>query len=150
MKRQYPDHPVVAVGAAVFAGRSVLLVKRGQPPGQDQWSLPGGVVELGENLSAAIERELMEEASVRIRLGGLVGVFDRLDRDSYGELRYHYILIDYWGWIVSGRPYPGSDVKEVRMVPFGQLDEFDASEELKKVIWTAVDIRKQKCLPSRG
>ena len=126
MKREYPEQPVVAVGAAVFSGSSVLLVQRDQEPGLGQWTLPGGAVELGESLCDAIKRELLEEASIRIGVGGLIKVFDRVDRDLDGGVRYHYVLVDYWGWIVSGTPYPGSDVSKVRMVPLGELDAFDA------------------------
>ena len=66
MRREYPDRPIVGVGAVVLRARSVLLVKRARPPRQGQWSLPGGAQELGETLDDAVAREVREEAGIEI------------------------------------------------------------------------------------
>jgi ADP-ribose pyrophosphatase YjhB (NUDIX family) len=143
MNREYPDRPIVGVGAVIFVDQAILLVRRNQEPGRGEWSLPGGVVELGETLSEALKRELREEVSIGIRIGGLISVFDRLVRDQENRVQYHYILVDYWGWMTSGRPHPGSDVSEVQLVGPGQLDSFEIGGELKDTIWTAADMRKR-------
>ena len=81
VKREYPGGPIVGVGAVVFDDEAVLLVRRNQDPARGQWSLPGGVVELGETLREAVERELREELSISVEIGGLIGVYDRIFRD---------------------------------------------------------------------
>ncbi len=79
MKREYPEAPIVGVGGVIFQDSTVLLVKRGQEPGKGQWSLPGGVMELGETLTEALKREILEEVSIGIEIGGLVKVLDPVD-----------------------------------------------------------------------
>jgi ADP-ribose pyrophosphatase YjhB (NUDIX family) len=137
MKRHYPNRPIVGVGAVVFSGDAVLLAQRGQEPGLGQWSLPGGGVELGESLIDAVIREIREEVSVTIKVGGLVGIFDRIFRDRENRVKYHYIIVDYWGWIVSGHPVAGSDASAIRLVPLESVNTFETTTEVKKTIWKA-------------
>jgi ADP-ribose pyrophosphatase YjhB (NUDIX family) len=141
MKREYPKHPLLGVGAVVFMDQEVVLVRRGQHPGKGQWSLPGGVVELGEPILDALERELWEEVSVKIEIGGLIGVFDRIIRDLENRVKYHYVLVDYYGSVVLGDPRPASDVTEVRMVPLTEISDADMDMELKQTILKAVAMR---------
>src|SRR5260221_6859766 len=93
--RQYAERPVVAVGAVIVDGDRVLLVKRGQEPLKGEWSLPGGAVEIGETLDAALAREVREETSLDIVVGPVVEVLDSIRRDAEGRNEYHYIIIDY-------------------------------------------------------
>lgn len=134
MKREYPERPIVGVSAVIFVDKSVLLVRRKQEPAKGQWSLPGGAVELGEGVLEALARELQEELSVKIAVGGLVGVFDKIFHDHKKQVQYHYVLVDYWGWLVEGKPTPASDVSEVLLVPLDKLEEFDVDQELKETI----------------
>ena len=134
MKREYPERPIVGVSAVILVDKSVLLVRRKQEPAKGQWSLPGGAVELGEGILEALERELREELSVKIKVGGLVGVFDKIYHDYKNQVRYHYVLVDYWGWLAEGNPRPSSDVSEVVLVALDELEEFDADRELKDTI----------------
>ena len=143
MKREYPEGPIIGVAAVIFSGESVLMARRNQEPGRDQWSLPGGGVELGESLLDALRRELLEEISIKVDVGGLIGVFDRVIRDRENRVRYHYVLVDFWGWITSGQPRPGSDISELRFLPLEELDLFEISKELKETVWKAVDMRKK-------
>ena len=95
IKRDFPDRPIVGVGAIVFKDASVLLIRRGKPPRQGQWSLPGGAQHLGETVRAAIEREVREETGVEIAALTLVDVVDSITPDeSGGRIRYHYTLVD--------------------------------------------------------
>lgn len=137
MKREYPEHPIVGVSAVIFVGQSVLLVRRINDPGKGQWSLPGGAVELGEGLLEALERELWEELSIKIEIGGLVGVFDRIIHDRKNQVQYHYVLVDYWGWITKGHPRPASDINEVQLVSLEELEGFHIDRELKETILKA-------------
>ena len=144
MKREHPEHPIVGVGAVVFYGESVLLARRNQNPGRGQWSLPGGVVELGETLLEALSRELREEVSITIDVGGLVGVFDRIIPDADDGIHYHYVIVDYWGWIASGHPRPGSDISEVRLVALDDIENSGIDRELRNTILKAVAMRNQE------
>ena len=143
MKREYPEHPIVGVGAAIFEQETILLVRRNQEPARGQWSLPGGMVELGESLLVALRRELWEETSVKVEVGGLLGAFDKIFHDLENRVQYHYVVIDYWGRIASGQPRPGSDISEVQLVPIKGLDAFEIDRDLRSTIMKAVDLRKQ-------
>lgn len=137
MKREYPKHPIVGVGAVIFIKGAVLLVRRNKAPGKGQWSFPGGAVELGETLLEALERELWEELSIKVEIGGLVGVFDKIIRDPKNRVQYHYALVDYWGWTTKGHPKPASDISKVQLVSLEKLEPFDIDEDLKDTIWKA-------------
>jgi 8-oxo-dGTP diphosphatase len=113
---EYPDVPRVAVGAIVFKDGRVLLVKRGRPPSQDQWAIPGGRVELGETLQAAAEREIHEETGLTIRARDPAYIFDVIQRDDAGRVRFHYVIVDLLADYLAGEPRPGDDAREARWV----------------------------------
>ena len=140
MKREYPEYPIVGVSAVIFVDKAVLLVRRKQEPAKGQWSLPGGAVELGEGILEALARELQEELSVKIAVGGLVGVFDKIFLDRKNQVQYHYVVVDYWGWLVEGDPTPASDVSETLLVSLDGLEEFDVDQELKETIRKAYSV----------
>ena len=125
MRRHYPDHPLVGVGAVVFKGGEVLLVRRGQEPARDSWSLPGGLVELGETLAAAIQRELAEETGLTVTILGIAAVAERIFPDPDGRIAYHYVLVDYLCDYLAGELSPGSDITAARFVSLGDLPDFD-------------------------
>ncbi len=107
--RDYPQRPILGVGAIVFRDAEVLLVKRGQPPSAGFWSIPGGAVKLGETVAAALRREVLEEVGLKVRVGPLVAILDRVFRDQEGRVQYHYVLLDYLCHPVSGQLKAGSD-----------------------------------------
>jgi ADP-ribose pyrophosphatase YjhB (NUDIX family) len=144
MKREYPEHPLVGVAAVVFDDASVWLARRKQEPSRGSWSLPGGLVELGEAHLEALARELQEELSIAIEIGGLVGVYDKIFHDLGGRVRYHYVVVDYWGWLTQGRPTPASDVSEVRKVPLDDLDRMGLDHELMLTIQKAERARQTR------
>ena len=113
---RYPDAPRVAVGAVVFRRGRVLLVKRGRPPAEGDWAIPGGGVDLGETLQAAAEREVLEETGVAVRAGEPVFTFDAVDRDDAGRVRFHYVIVDLAAEYVAGEPRPGDDAADARWV----------------------------------
>ncbi|MGD9150765.1 MAG: NUDIX hydrolase, partial [Desulfobacterales bacterium] len=90
-KNDYPDSPRVAVGAVVFKEDRVLLVRRGQPPAENLWAIPGGSVEIGETLQQAAEREIWEETGIRIRATKPIYTFDVIERDERQGIRFHYV-----------------------------------------------------------
>ena len=95
MTRSYPARPVVGVGAVVFDADRVLLVKRAHEPLKGEWSLPGGAVELGETLEAAVAREVLEETGLAVDVGPVVEVLDRVQHAADGRVEYHYVIVDY-------------------------------------------------------
>ena len=104
MSREYPSHPRVGVAAVVFRDSQVLLVQRGRDPGKGSWGLPGGMLELGETLAEGAHREVLEECGVEIEVGPLVAVFEPMQRDEDGRLRFHYVVVDYLARYLSGEP----------------------------------------------
>ncbi len=100
--RSYPDRPWVGVGGIVFQDNKVLLVKRGKEPGFGRWSIPGGAVDLGEYVKAALQREIEEETGLLVEVLDLVEIFERIIPDDQGKILYHYVLLDYWCRVKSG------------------------------------------------
>lgn len=142
MKREYPESPIVGVGGVIFDGTSVLLARRGQEPAKGTWSLPGGAVELGEKVVDALKREIREEVGIEIEVGGLIRVLDRIIQDQEKRVRYHYVILDYWGWKASGRPTPGSDTSEICFVPLEGIRRRDIHREVLETILMAVELRE--------
>jgi len=102
------------VGALIYDGPRVLLVKRGKEPLKDYWSLPGGAVEAGETLEEALRREVLEETGLIVKIIRLGDVFERIMPDLAGRIEYHYVLMDYVCEIAGGELQPGSDSADVR------------------------------------
>jgi ADP-ribose pyrophosphatase YjhB (NUDIX family) len=119
-----------------------LLVKRGRPPAQGKWSLPGGLVDLGETTSAAARREVAEECGIDVRLAGIAGVVDRVTRDEAGRVRYHYVLIDYLAYAESDSVSAGSDAADVRWVPAEHVHTLDVTEGLADMIRRALALAR--------
>jgi len=113
MKRRYPGAPVVSVGAIVVRGGRVLLAQRGHPPGEGMWAFPGGVVDLGETLAEAAEREIWEECGIRVRVLRPFAVVDRILRDKAGRVEYHYVIVDMLAEWVEGELQASSDARQV-------------------------------------
>ena len=126
-ERRHPERPIVAVGAVILDGDRVLLVRRGQEPLKGEWSLPGGAVECGETLDAALAREVREETCLDVVVGPAVEVFDSIRRDAEGRAEYHYIIIDYACRVRPGTSNVaacGSDAAEVEWVAVADLERY--------------------------
>lgn len=138
MSREYPDSPRVGVGAVVLHGGRVLLVRRGQAPAFGKWSLPGGLVELGETTEEAVRRELREECGSDVRVVGVAGVIDRVTRDADGRVRYHYVLVDYLAVVASEAICAGTDAAAATWVDLDAVERLDTTEGLMAMIRRAV------------
>ena len=132
--RQFPAQPVVGVGAVVLDGDRVLLVKRGHPPLKGEWSLPGGTVELGETLEAAVAREVLEETGLEVSVGQVVEVLDRVDRAPDGRIEYHFVIVDYACTVRGGSIASGSDAEDARWVPIRELPAYRLTAKASAVI----------------
>jgi len=137
--RTYPTQPVVGVGAVVLDGDRVLLVKRGHEPLKGEWSLPGGVVELGETLETAIVREVREETGLEVDVGPIVDVLDRLRYDPDGRLKYHYVLVDFLCRPSNGVLCCASDADAAEWAGLDELARYAVAEATVSVIAKAVD-----------
>jgi len=102
LKRLYPEQPVVGIGVVVVKDGKLALIKRGNDPGKGKWSIPGGLVELGEHLEATVIREAQEETGLTVRNPLLVDVVDNVEVDGDGKVRYHYVIIDFLVEVVEG------------------------------------------------
>lgn len=142
MKREYPEQPIVGVGGIIFRGESVLLIKRGREPARGQWSIPGGVVDLGETLQAAVVRETLEETRVQVEPLVLVKVLDRIFRDKEGRVTYHYVLVDFLCRYKGGEVRPGSDALDARFVPVSELALLNVIPATREVISLAARLLK--------
>ena len=138
-KNDYPGHPRVAVGAVVFKGGCVLLVRRGQPPAEDQWAIPGGSVEIGETLREAAEREILEETGIQIRASKPIYTFDVIERDTAGKVRFHYVIVDLAADYIGGEPKPGDDALEARWVSANEIKDLKVSTPTLKLLKTKFD-----------
>ena len=134
MKRKFPEMPLVGVGSIIIEGDRVLLVKRAHPPIQGQWSIPGGVLEVGEGVREAAVREAHEETGLIVEAGELLGVYDRILRDPERRVQYHYVLIDFLCRRVGGELIAASDAAEVRWFTRQELPGLDLAEDTQDVI----------------
>ena len=130
----YPNRPLVAVGAVVFKEYRVLLVLRAKPPAENHWTIPGGSVELGETLQEAAEREIREETGLIIQAGEPVYTFDVIERDSKGEILFHYVIVDLAADYVSGELRPGDDATDVCWASFRDVESLKVSAATRKLL----------------
>lgn len=134
MNRRYPSFPICAVGALIFKGKNILLVRRGKPPSKGKWSLPGGRLHLGESVKEAVVREIREETQLVVKPLKVGKVVEHIIKDKEGRIEYHYVIVDYVCQIVKGTPQPSSDVSQVGFVPISKLKNLELTPGTTKVI----------------
>jgi 8-oxo-dGTP diphosphatase len=138
MQRQYPNHPLVGVGAIIVDGGRVALIKRGQAPLLGEWSIPGGMLELGETLRQGAEREALEETGLMVRATEMLGVFDRVVLDDDKRCQYHYVLIDFLCERVSGELHAAADASDARWFTSEEASSLSLPEDTREVIRTGL------------
>ena len=138
MQREHPKQPLVGVGALIVEGGRVVLIKRGKAPLLGEWSIPGGVLELGETLRQGAEREALEETGLVVRATELLGVFDRVVPDSNGTITYHYVLIDFLCERVSGELHAGADAADAQWFTPDDVAKLPLAEDTAGVIRAAL------------
>ena len=134
MKREYPESPLVGVGAVIVQKNRVLLIRRGTPPLLGEWSLPGGVLECGETLREAVVREAREETGLVVEPGEMLGVYERVIRDDEWRVRYHFVLIDFLCRPLSGDLKAGSDAEDVRWFTRDELPALNLAYDANDVV----------------
>ncbi len=144
MRRQYPEAPLIGVGAIVFDDHGrVLLVQRGKPPRRGMWSIPGGLLEVGEKLIDAVQREVREECSIEIEVGEMVLIYEPIFHDGEGRIEYHYVLVDYWARHVSGVALANDDALAVAWVEIANLAEYKLAQETLEVILKSEEAKER-------
>ena len=134
MQREYPDTPLVGVGAIIIDQERVLLVRRGKEPLAGSWSIPGGLLDIGETLSQAVVREAFEESGLTVEAGELLGVYDRIMLDANQRTRYHYVLVDFLCRRISGELQAAGDAADARWFTSNELGEISLAEDTAEVI----------------
>lgn len=146
MKREFPDHPLVGVGGVVIHRGRVLLIRRGGEPLKGEWSIPGGLVELGEELAEGARRELKEETGLDVEPLEVLEVFDRIFRER-GRVRYHFVIVDFACRFKRGRLRPGSDVLEARWVRHQDLPKYHLTDKASSVVLRAFEVSSKAGQP---
>lgn len=143
MNREYPETPLVGVGAVIVADKRVLLIRRGTAPLQGEWSLPGGVVECGETLREAVIREVQEETALLVETAEMLGVYERIIRGDNGRIQYHFVLLDFLCRAIRGEPRAGSDAGDVRWFSPGQLPALNLPRDTNEVLMKGLAIYRE-------
>jgi 8-oxo-dGTP diphosphatase len=125
LKREYSAKPIVGVGAVMIRNGEILLVKRGSEPGREKWTIPGGVVELGEQVRDTVVREVREETNLDVETDSLIDVVDNLESDEKGRWRYHFVILDFFVRLKGGILKAGSDVLDARWVRLEEVENHD-------------------------
>jgi ADP-ribose pyrophosphatase YjhB (NUDIX family) len=124
VKRLYPDQPIVGIGVVIVKDGQIVLIKRSNEPGRGKWSIPGGLVELGEHILQTVIREAKEETCLDVINPRLIDVVDTVDLDPDGKVKYQYVIVDYLVKVVGGEIAAASDAEELRWVPFGEVESY--------------------------
>lgn len=140
--REYPERPFIGVGAIIIEDNRVLLVKRSHAPLAGEWSIPGGVLELGEMLRDAARREAQEETGLMVEPAELLGVYDRVLLDDKGETLYHFVLIDFLCRRTGGEVGAGGDAAEARWFGSEELDRLKLAKDTEEVIRLGFEKRR--------
>lgn len=127
----------------ILKGRA-LLIRRGGPPLEGQWSIPGGMLEVGETLIEGVRRELSEETGVEVEVGKLIEVFERINLDGAGKIRYHFVVLDYLCEAVRGEARAGSDVTDVAWAAASELGSYSLTETATRVILSAFAMARER------
>jgi 8-oxo-dGTP diphosphatase len=136
--REYPPVPLIGVGAVIIQNGLVLLVRRAKPPAQGEWSIPGGLVHVGETLIEAAAREALEETGYAVEPIILVELLERIFPDEDGKIQYHYVLADYYCKIIGGSLGAGSDASEAQWVDVDEMPGLGVAEITMRVIRKAM------------
>jgi mutator protein MutT len=134
----------VGVGGVVIHEERVLLIRRGSEPLEGEWSIPGGMLEIGETILEGVQRELLEETAIEVKVLDLIEVFERVARDDEGRLKYHFVILDYLCEAVRGEALAGSDVTDVAWARETELGGYSLTPTATRVIQKAFEIARER------
>ena len=131
VKRLYPKQPIIGVGAVIIKDGKILLEKRKNEPGKGKWSIPGGLVELGENVEQTVMREVEEETGLEVEKPEHIDVVDNIIRDESGRVKYHFVIIDYFMRLKGGTLKAASDAEELKWVSLSDVEKYDLTKTFR-------------------
>jgi ADP-ribose pyrophosphatase YjhB (NUDIX family) len=134
MQRKYPVCPLIGVGALIQRGDEFVVVKRENEPAKGLWSIPGGLLELGERVYDGVKREVMEETGLDVDIDRLLDVIDNIVYDDDGKICYHYVLIDYLCSSSHGDLKAATDVKEAQWIKLKDVNRLPTTKTLKRLL----------------
>lgn len=133
-RRLYPEKPIVGVGVLIREGERYLLIRRALEPDAGLWSIPGGLVEVGERAVEATAREALEETGLEVEIVDVLGVVDKIVRDEEGRVKYHFVILDYFATPIGGSLKPSSDALDARWVTADELPGYELSPTLVELL----------------
>ena len=148
MKRDYPDRPLIGVGAVIVADDRVVVVRRGHEPLKGEWSIPGGVLEVGETLRAGAAREALEETGLVVEAGEVLEVLDRILRDPEGRIQFHYVLIDFLCRPTGGELRAGGDAEAARWARADELETLAVADSAVAILRKGLQRAANPSLPT--
>lgn len=155
MKRLYPDQPIIGVGAVIICNGKILLEKRKGDPGRGKWTIPGGLVELGESAEQTVMREVAEETNLEVEQPRLIDVVNNVTLDEDGRIKYHFVIVDYFVKFKGGKLKAADDAAELRWVKFSEVENYDLTKSFREFFQKnrqkleKLNSSAPKCLPSR-
>jgi 8-oxo-dGTP diphosphatase len=132
LKRLYPDQPIIGVGAVIVCNGKILLEKRKSEPGRGKWTVPGGLVELGESAEQTVMREVREETNLEVEDPKLIDVVNSITLDENGKIRYHFVIVDYFVKLKGGRLKAADDAAELSWVRFSEVENYDLTRSFRE------------------
>jgi 8-oxo-dGTP diphosphatase len=143
-KREYPERPLIGVGGVVINDGRALLIRRGGPPLEGEWSIPGGMLELGETILQGVRRELLEESAIEVEVRDLIEVFERIVLDGDGRPKYHFVILDYLCEVIRGESRAGSDVTDVAWAEESELARYSLTPTAMRVLQRAFQMARER------
>lgn len=132
MKRLYPNQPIIGVGAVIICNGKILLEKRKGEPGRGKWTIPGGLVELGESAEQTVIREVREETNLEVEKPELIDVVNNVIVDENDEIKYHFVIVDYFVKLKGGTIKAADDAAELKWVPFPEVEKYDLTKSFRE------------------
>jgi len=132
LNRLYPEQPLVGIGAIIICNGKILLEKRKGEPGRDKWTVPGGLVELGESAEQTVMREVKEETNLEVEQPELVDVVNSVTTDENGKIKYHFVIVDYFVKLKGGTLKAADDAAELRWVEFSEVENYDLTRSFRE------------------
>lgn len=132
LKRLYPNQPIVGVGAVIICNDKILLEKRESEPGRGKWSIPGGLVELGENTEQTVIREVKEETNLRVEQPKLIDVVNNITVDENNKIKFQFVIVDYFVKLKGGTLRAADDAAELRWVGFDEVENYDLTNSFRE------------------
>jgi len=131
LSRLYPNRPIIGVGAIIICDGKILLEKRKYEPGKGRWSIPGGLVELGERVEQTVIREVKEETGLDVAEPKHIDIVDNVIRDENGNVKYHFVILDYFVKLKGGELKASSDAEELKWVLLNEVEKYDLTKTFK-------------------